>query len=317
MGSVDDLFDLDPDSDRTTSQQIANAVRAAILLGVFAADEKLPSQHELAARYGVARETVKAALRILHGDKLIVSRQGSGVFVRHRQGSTETLTDILRGAFDRPHVSIDYCGFNGETLANTLPPSLHELGTGRLSATTVRLRMLLVDPELLPAMPRAVPQDAQQRSPTRTGPPPDIRRTFGGLLDRSVGRLAAALDELTDRRLVDSTQLEVRVHGLGPSVKLYLLNGERAFFGFYPVTTAAYELGPDRVPTLLHHPSGWDATVFSAADGMSSSIAPIDGDSESRGPISSGPPFTTQARAWFDSLWTTLARSYPITEGSR
>lgn len=296
MGSVADLQGLDPDSARTPSQQIANALRSAILLGTFAADEKLPSQHELARHFGVARETVKTALRVLHNDRLIVSRQGAGAFVRLRQGNPTTLVDILRTAFDRPHVTIDYAGFNGETLSNTLVDSLDDLAAGRLTADSFRLRMLLVDPAILPGMPRPAQPNAQtQRAQDRA-----IRRVFTGILDGAVLTLTAAVDNLAAKRIVKSAHVEVRVHGLGPSVKAYLLNGESAFFGFYPVTTAEYTLTARQSGTLLHHPSGWDATLFTADDGQSTTT----------GPATSGPPFTAQAQQWFDSLWTTVARDY-------
>jgi hypothetical protein len=41
------------------------------------------------------------------------------------------------------------------------------------------------------------------------------------------------------------------------------------------------------------HPSGWDAVLATADD------APT-----------YGPPFTEQAKAWFDSIWSTVARPY-------
>ncbi len=75
---------LAPDNPRPASQQIASLLRAAILTHRFAPGERLPSQQELGKRYGVARETVKAALRILKDEHLIVTRQGSGAYVRSR-----------------------------------------------------------------------------------------------------------------------------------------------------------------------------------------------------------------------------------------
>src|SRR4249920_264139 len=73
---------LDPDDPRPPYQQVANALRAAILTRKLAPGEKLPSGNELARRYGVARMTVQQAIRLLRDEGLIVSRQGSGVFVR-------------------------------------------------------------------------------------------------------------------------------------------------------------------------------------------------------------------------------------------
>src|SRR3954452_4568708 len=79
---LDYLGALDPDDPKQASQQIANKLRAAILTRRLEPGERLPSQPEMATRYGVARETVKRALDILRAERLIVTRQGSGAFVR-------------------------------------------------------------------------------------------------------------------------------------------------------------------------------------------------------------------------------------------
>jgi GntR family transcriptional regulator len=76
------LDGLDPNDFRSDSHQIAHQLRAAILSGTLAPGARLPSQPELAAHYGVARETVKSALRLLGAEGLIVSRQGQGTFVK-------------------------------------------------------------------------------------------------------------------------------------------------------------------------------------------------------------------------------------------
>ena len=55
----------DPDDPRPPYQQVANAVRAAILTRTFKPGDKLPSLNELSERYGVARMTVQQAMRIL------------------------------------------------------------------------------------------------------------------------------------------------------------------------------------------------------------------------------------------------------------
>src|SRR5262245_13769121 len=113
---ADYLADLDPDDPRTPSQQIANKLRAAILTGSLKPGDRLPSQPDLPARYGVARETVKAALRHLQADRLIISRQGSGSYVRAQTERPVGLRPHIEAAFERPHVSIDFAGFSGETL---------------------------------------------------------------------------------------------------------------------------------------------------------------------------------------------------------
>lgn len=49
--------------------------------GVFAADERIPSEHKLADQFGVSRLTVQRALRELVGNGILRRTQGSGTFV--------------------------------------------------------------------------------------------------------------------------------------------------------------------------------------------------------------------------------------------
>ncbi len=67
------------------SERLENQVHArlldAIRLGDYSLGQKLPSEHELAAEYGVSRPVIRAALARLREDGLIVSRRGAGSFV--------------------------------------------------------------------------------------------------------------------------------------------------------------------------------------------------------------------------------------------
>jgi GntR family transcriptional regulator, transcriptional repressor for pyruvate dehydrogenase complex len=69
----------------------------------YAANHKLPSENELAARFKVSRPVVRAALERLRRENLIVSRQGAGSFVRPRGSApalgfapVESIADIQR-----------------------------------------------------------------------------------------------------------------------------------------------------------------------------------------------------------------------------
>src|SRR5437016_3640390 len=107
---------LDQDDPRPPYIQIANQLRAAILTKKLAPGEKLASGAELAKRYGVARQTVQNALDVLRGEGLIVSRQGSGVFVRERTEKPVGLRPHIERAFAASTVTLDFAGFSGETL---------------------------------------------------------------------------------------------------------------------------------------------------------------------------------------------------------
>lgn len=108
LGLDDLLGGLDPEDSRSPSKQIAAQLRSAILAGHLKPDTRLPSQQQLSRRYGVARETVKAALRQLAAEDLISGRQGSRSVVRPRSSyenrfpslppaSPETFKRILEG----------------------------------------------------------------------------------------------------------------------------------------------------------------------------------------------------------------------------
>jgi putative hydrolase of HD superfamily len=76
------MLPIDPEEDRPIFIKIANSIRAAILTSELKPGDRLPSGHELAKFFGVARMTVQQALRLLRDEGFLVSHPGSGVFVR-------------------------------------------------------------------------------------------------------------------------------------------------------------------------------------------------------------------------------------------
>lgn len=80
------------------SKQIAQQLRDAIVAGRFKSGERLPTEDELAKRYGVSRATVREALKRLAAQNLVRSRRGpaGGNFVN--QPTHEELAESLSGA---------------------------------------------------------------------------------------------------------------------------------------------------------------------------------------------------------------------------
>ncbi|AOS65276.1 GntR family transcriptional regulator [Actinoalloteichus hymeniacidonis] len=72
-------------SKQLPSRRIADAVRASIVDGELNPGDKLPSERELAARFGTARNTAREAVRLLADEGLVSARHGKGVFVREQQ----------------------------------------------------------------------------------------------------------------------------------------------------------------------------------------------------------------------------------------
>ena len=58
-------------------QDVALRLRQAISDGTYPPGSRLPSEHELAQRFGVARSTIRHALTVLGEDGLIASHQGA------------------------------------------------------------------------------------------------------------------------------------------------------------------------------------------------------------------------------------------------
>jgi GntR family transcriptional regulator len=58
-------------------QKVAEDIRAAIAAGDYPASTKLPSESELAQRYGVSRGTIRQAFAALRADGIIASRRGA------------------------------------------------------------------------------------------------------------------------------------------------------------------------------------------------------------------------------------------------
>ncbi|MFB4320706.1 HD domain-containing protein [Actinomadura sp. 21ATH] len=75
---------IDAADKRPAHVQISASIRAAILTGEVAPGTQLPSTHDLAERFGVARMTVQNAIRTLKEEGWVDSRVGSGVFVREQ-----------------------------------------------------------------------------------------------------------------------------------------------------------------------------------------------------------------------------------------
>jgi GntR family transcriptional regulator, phosphonate transport system regulatory protein len=85
----------------STWRLIAEELRRDIVGGAQAPGTRLPSEGELAERFGVHRNTVRQAVAALAAEHLVVSRRGSGTFVAehtvlvHRIGPRTRLSDSL------------------------------------------------------------------------------------------------------------------------------------------------------------------------------------------------------------------------------
>lgn len=75
-------FQLAPNSGVPLFRQITNQVKAAVLRGSLAPEERLPSVRELAKELAVNPTTIVKAYEQLERERVITCRQGQGAFVR-------------------------------------------------------------------------------------------------------------------------------------------------------------------------------------------------------------------------------------------
>ncbi|MBP2474047.1 hypothetical protein JOF53_002919 [Crossiella equi] len=229
--------------------------------------------------------TVQNALRELRDEGLIVSRQGSGVFVRERTERPVGLRPHIERAFEHQHVSIDFAGFSGETLHGVMQEPLDKIRIGRLTPESIKVRLLLPDT----TAPMSIPCRVDDR-----GDSPEFRERATKIVQRHTSAIVDTVNELGSLGLVADVSAEVRVHRAAPLFKLYLLNNEEAFFGFYPVREHVISLGGE--PQAIYDLMGKDAILFHHST--------TDDDT------STGSQYVEQARTWFDSMWDTVSTEF-------
>lgn len=71
----------DPKGPGLVYMLIADDIAARIASGIYAADQRLPAEAELAAEYGTARMTVRRAVRELRERGLVQTVYGKGTYV--------------------------------------------------------------------------------------------------------------------------------------------------------------------------------------------------------------------------------------------
>ncbi len=86
---------------RNLADTVFDRLHRSIKSGAYAVDERLPTEHALAAEFQVSRPVVRDALQRLKDQGLIYSRRGAGSFVREQGireplgfGQMENLSDL-------------------------------------------------------------------------------------------------------------------------------------------------------------------------------------------------------------------------------
>lgn len=114
---------LDPSSDRPVYRQIADHLREDILSGVIASGQPIPSEQDLATKYGTARGTVRQAIGVLRNEGLVMSERGRGTFARERP----PVRRLGHDRFARRHRKAGKAAFLAETEAAGRVPEVRVL----------------------------------------------------------------------------------------------------------------------------------------------------------------------------------------------
>ena len=220
---------VDPSSDRAVFRQIADQLRTSIGKGRLAEGEQIPSESQLMEHYGVARMTVRNALRLLQDEGLLTAEHGRGVYVRSRPPVRRLASD----RFARRHRKEGKAAFLAEseamsarpdvdmiTVSEAVPPKdvASRLGlTGRARAV-VRSRRYLLDSRPVETAVSYIPADLARGTPIA-----DPNPGPGGIYAR-IEDLGHTLDRFTEEVTARMpTPEETRVLNLSPGVPVFRL----------------------------------------------------------------------------------------------
>ncbi|WP_411125913.1 GntR family transcriptional regulator [Streptomyces sp. x-19] len=273
---------LDPNDERPPYLQVSSILRAEILTKKYEPGNQLPSGPDLVKRFGVARGTVSRALDMLRDEGLIVTRKGSGSFVRERTERPVGLRPHLETAFAEPRVTVDFAGFSSETLHSAMQEPLDKIRAGRLRPESIEVRLLLPDTTAPMAVPTLV--DGLEDDPVLRDRARDIALTNAAGIQHSV-------EVLAELGLIEKAAVKVKVYRATSLFKLYILNRRDVFFGFYPLRERTMEVAGES--RTFYDVTGKDTTLFHHAAGT-------DGESM-------GSQYVQQATRWFESVWTSIA----------
>lgn len=214
-----------------------------------------------------------------------ISEAAAQAAVRGRAERPVDLRPHIERTFQRSKVTIDFAGFSGETLYGAIQEPVDRIRIGGVAPKEISIRILL--PDL--SVPAGLPALASTREDAVA-----VRARSEQIARRSNQAILAAVNELADLGLVRVASAQVRVYRSSPLFKLYILNGNEAFFGFYPVVEHTVSLAGE--PTGIFDAMGKDATLFHYdANGESTSL---------------GSQYVMQAQMWFDSVWETIAQDF-------
>ena len=161
---------LDPVSPMPLYQQLADELTEYIRAGSYRPGAQIPSEHELAARYGLGRPTVRQATELLVRRRVLERRRGAGTFVCESNPEVDlfslggTLASFRRSGIDLKTRWLKKLGLR------RVAPDPDNPFSGERAYTLVRLGTVSRRPVLLERVYfRAVTFPGMDDSPPRAG----------------------------------------------------------------------------------------------------------------------------------------------------
>ncbi|MFI6491443.1 GntR family transcriptional regulator [Streptomyces sp. NPDC050564] len=278
---------------RLSPQEIADALRDRIRSGDLKAGDRLPTQAELAAEFGVERGTVRQALRTLQADGLLSNvSKGSPPRVAEpaptRDEPQPTMVGLaprLTEAFSAPHVRVDAVGLTAETLMLALGEPVRMIHEGRIHPQSIDVRILLPSRDITLAFP--VPVEGHGEDDPVHKRWLDQRNAQGHVLRHN-------LQALRSSHGID-VRVTFRALPFTPPVKLYVLNESEALIAYYMITRR--EETVDSGVLEMYDTFGSRSLLFSFEKRAGQRDA----------------AFVEESQKWFDALWETITTDLTLS----
>ncbi|MGW7633413.1 winged helix-turn-helix domain-containing protein [Streptomyces griseoincarnatus] len=289
-----------PQRPQRTHREVADELRARIRSGVLRPGQRMPTQAQLAAEFGVERQAVRGALRILQSEHLLTNiSKGAPATVAERadrapagpaappQPTTVALAPRIASAFEAEHVHIDAVCLTAVSLTLAMGEPLRQIYAGRLKPAKVDVRVLLPSRSIDLAFP--VPVGGRQGHDDPVHERWLAQRNAQGQVLRN-NLLALRATHGIDVRVT------FRALPFTPPVKLYLLNNTEALFAYYTVTRSEAQIGQESLPTYDAQGVRSMLFAFEQGDGLRDTT------------------FVEQSHLWFNALWETISSELELTD---
>ncbi|MGA4898360.1 FadR/GntR family transcriptional regulator [Streptomyces griseoincarnatus] len=289
-----------PQRPQRTHREVADELRARIRSGVLRPGQRMPTQAQLAAEFGVARQAVRGALRILQSEHLLTNiSKGAPATVAERadraaagpsappQPTTVALAPRIASAFEAEHVHVDAVCLTAVSLTLAMGEPLRQIYAGRLKPAKVDVRVLLPSRSIDLAFP--VPVGGRQ------GHDDPVHERWLAQRNAQGQVLRHNLLALRATHGID-VRVTFRALPFTPPVKLYLLNNTEALFAYYTVTRSEAQIGQESLPTYDAQGVRSMLFAFEQGDGLRDTT------------------FVEQSHLWFNALWETISSELELTD---